>query len=73
MTLKDGTVMQGTLVEKRDTAVIIRDIAGVPTTLKMADVTTIKTAASTLMTPHLMDNLTMAQFADVIAYLHSLK
>lgn len=73
VTLKDGTVMQGTLVEKRDTAVIIRDIAGVPTTLKMADVTTIKTAASTLMTPHLMDNLTMAQFADVIAYLHSLK
>ena len=73
VTLKDGTIVQGTLVEKRDTEVIVRNIAGIPTNLKTADVATIKTATSTLMTPHLMDTLTMAQFADVIAYLHSLK
>jgi putative heme-binding domain-containing protein len=73
VTLKDGTIVQGTLVEKRATEVIVRNIAGIPTTLKTADVATIKTSASTLMTPHLMDTLTMRQFADVIAYLHSLK
>ena len=71
--LKDGTVMQGTLVEKTDAQVIVRDIAGVPHTHKAADVAQVKTSASTVMGPHLLDSLTMPQFADVIAYLHSLK
>ena len=73
VTTADGTTLQGTLVEKNDTQVVIRDIAGVATTLKVADVKSIKTSASTLMGPHLLDALTMEQFADVIAYLHSLK
>jgi putative heme-binding domain-containing protein len=73
VTLKDGSVMQGTLVEKTDTQVIVRDIAGVPHTHKAADVAQVKTSASTVMGPHLLDSLTMPQFADVIAYLHSLK
>jgi putative heme-binding domain-containing protein len=73
VTTTDGTIHQGTLVSKSDTEVIVRNIAGIPTTLKAADVKEIKTAASTLMGPHLMDALTMEQFADVIAYLHSLK
>ena len=73
VTLKDGTVMQGTLVGKTDSEVSVRDIAGVPTTLKAADVAQVKTSASTVMGPHLMDTLTMPQFADVISYLHSLK
>ena len=71
--LKDGSVMQGTLVEKTDTQVIVRDIAGVPHTHKATDVVQVKTSASTVMGPHLLDALTMPQFADVIAYLHSLK
>lgn len=69
----DGTTYQGTLVEKTDAQVVVRNIAGIPTTLKAADVKEIKTSASTLMGPHLLDALTMEQFADVIAYLHSLK
>jgi putative heme-binding domain-containing protein len=73
VTTNDGTTLQGTLVEKSATQVVIRDIAGNSTTLKPADVKSIKTSASTLMGPHLMDALTMEQFADVIAYLHSLK
>ena len=73
VTLKDGTVVQGTLVEKTDAQVIVRDIAGIPHTHKAADVTQVKTSASTVMGPHLLDALTMPQFADVIAYLHSLK
>lgn len=70
---KDGTTYQGTLVEKSDTQVVVRNIAGIPTTLKAADVKEVKPSASTLMGPHLMDALTMDQFADIIAYLHSLK
>ena len=73
VTTTDGTTLQGTLVEKSATQVIIRNIAGIPTTLKAADVKDIKTSASTLMGPHLLDALTMGQFADVISYLHSLK
>jgi putative heme-binding domain-containing protein len=73
VTTTDGTTLQGTLVEKSDTQVIVRNIAGIPTTVKAADVKEIKTSASTLMGPHLLDALTMEQFADVIAYLHSLK
>jgi putative heme-binding domain-containing protein len=73
VTTNDGTTHQGTLVEKSDTQIIVRNIAGIPTTLKPADVKEIKTSASTLMGPHLLDALTMEQFADVISYLHSLK
>lgn len=73
VTLKDGSVLQGTLVEKMASGMILRDIAGTPTTLKSSDIKGIKTATSTLMTPHLLDSLTLAEFADVIAYLHSLK
>ena len=73
VTMADGSTVQGTLVEKTDTQVVIRDIAGISNTLKAADVKGVKTSASTLMGPHLMDALTMEQFADVIAYLHSLK
>lgn len=69
----DGTTLQGTLIEKSETQVVVRNIAGESTTLKPADVKEIKTSASTLMAPHLLDALTMEQFADVISYLHSLK
>ncbi len=73
VTKTDGSHIQGTLLEKTESQVVIRDIAGLPATLKAADVKGIKTSASTIMGPHLMDALTMAQFAYVIAYLHSLK
>jgi len=69
----DGTIHQGTLEEKTDTGVIVRNIAGIPTTVKASEVKEINLSASTLMGPHLMDTLSMEQFADVIAYLHSLK
>ncbi len=73
VTTADGATVQGTLVSKSDSEVVIRDIAGVTTTFQSGDVREVKTSASTLMGPHLMDTLTMEQFADVIAYLHSLK
>ncbi len=49
VTMADGSTVQGTLVEKTDAQVVIRDIAGVSTTLKAADVKGVKTSASTLM------------------------
>jgi putative heme-binding domain-containing protein len=73
VTTKDGTTLQGTLVEKSETQVVVRNIAGIPTTLKAADVKEVKPSSSTLMGPHLLDALTMDQFADVVSYLHSLK
>jgi putative heme-binding domain-containing protein len=73
VTANDGTVYQGTLVTKNDKEVLVRNIAGLVTSLKASEVKEVKTAASTVMGPHLMDALTMEQFADVIAYLHSLK
>jgi putative heme-binding domain-containing protein len=72
-TTTDGTLIQGTLVEQSDTQVIIRNIAGVSRVLKRSDVTQIKTASSSMMGPHLLDSLAIEQFADIIAYLHSLK
>jgi putative heme-binding domain-containing protein len=72
-TTTDGTVVQGTLVEKSDAQLTIRNIAGTVTTLKKSDVKQVKTSASTIMGPRLLDLLSMEQFADVVAYLHSLK
>ena len=72
-TTTDGTLIQGTLVELSDTQITIRNIAGVPTLLKRSDVTQIKTSSSSIMGPHLLDALSIEQFTDVIAYLHSLK
>jgi len=69
----DGTIYQGTLVGKSESGVTVRNIAGIPTTVKASEVKEIKPSASTLMGPHLLDALSMEQFADVIAYLHSLK
>ena len=69
----DGSTYQGTLVTKNDKEVLVRNIAGLATVLKASEVKEVKTAASTVMGPHLLDALTMEQFADVIAYLHSLK
>lgn len=73
VTTQDGTTLQGTLVEKSAEKVIVRNIAGETTSLVAADVKSIKKSASTLMGPHLLDSLTMEEFADVISYLHSLK
>lgn len=73
LTQKDGSITQGTLVSKSDKEVVIRNIAGIESKIPAADVKTITKSASTLMGPHLLDNLTLKEFADVIDYLHSLK
>ncbi|SHJ32524.1 putative heme-binding domain-containing protein [Rubritalea squalenifaciens DSM 18772] len=69
----DGSSMQGTLVSKDDKELVVRNIAGISTTVPMSEVKSVGKSASTIMGPHLLDALTMKEFADVIEYLHSLK
>jgi len=73
LTTNDGTTLQGTLIEKTEARVVVRNIAGESTTLDPAEIKEIKTSASTLMAPHLLDALSLEQFVDVVDYLHSLK
>ena len=70
VTMKDGTPHMGTLVSKDDQKVVIHNIAGIATTLKAADVKSIAKQTSTLMGPHLADDLSLQQFADMIEYLY---
>ncbi|MBK1854028.1 c-type cytochrome [Verrucomicrobiaceae bacterium 5K15] len=74
VTMKDGSTKHtGTLVSKTDTEVVIHNIAGIPMKLKMADVAKVAKADSTLMGPHLADQLSIKDFTDMVNYLQSLK
>ena len=69
-TMNDGTIHSGTIVSKTNQQVIIHNIAGMATKLKTSDVKSINKQTSSLMGPHLADDLSLQQFADVIEYLH---
>lgn len=72
LTMKDGSQHTGTIVSKTPKETVIHNIAGIPAKLKTADV---KTTAKgpPLMGPHLVDNLSLKDFIDMVSYLHSLK
>jgi putative heme-binding domain-containing protein len=72
-TMKNGTVHNGTLVKKDTSTVIVRNIAGIETKLDAKEVNSVKRATSTIMAPHLVDNLTIQQFVDIVSYLASKK
>jgi len=69
----DGATLMATLVSKSDKELIVRDIAGIESTMPAADVKSVKPATATLMPEHLVDALTLDQFKDLVAYLSSLK
>ena len=71
--MKDGSTHQGTLVQKDDQAVIIRNIAGIETKLQMSKVKEVKTADSTIMGEHLVDALNLQEFVDMVSYMASKK
>ncbi|MBK1834364.1 DUF7133 domain-containing protein [Roseibacillus ishigakijimensis] len=71
ITRQDGTVLAGTIVEKNDKEIVLHDIAGTPTRIPLSDIQS-TTPGPPLMGPHLADELSLQQFADVIAYLRSL-
>ena len=71
--MKDGTARQGTLISKDANKVVINNIAGVGTTVKVSDVKSIAKQTSTLMAPGLANDLSIKQFVDLIEYLHTMK
>ncbi|MFK7911129.1 MAG: NPCBM/NEW2 domain-containing protein [Akkermansiaceae bacterium] len=73
VTMKDGSLYPGTLISKDDKQVVVHNIAGIATKVKTADVKDIKKQTSTLMGPHLADDLSLQQFADLIEYLYKKK
>ncbi len=73
VTMHNGTTHQGTLVSKDTQKVTLHNIAGMATALKTAEVKDISKQTSTLMGPGLANELSLKQFADLVAYLHSLK
>lgn len=73
VTMQDGTEHSGTLVSKDDKLVVIHNIAGIPTKVNAADVKSISKQKSTVMGPHLADELSLQQFADLIEYLRQEK
>ena len=73
VTMKNGTTHLGTLVSNSDKQVVVHNIAGIATKVKTSDVKDLKKQSSTLMGPHLADDLSLQQFVDVIEYLHKKK
>ncbi|MFK7910866.1 MAG: HEAT repeat domain-containing protein [Akkermansiaceae bacterium] len=71
ITMKDGASHMGTIVKKDAQEIILHNIAGIPTKLDAAQVA--KTApGDNQMLLRLCDNLTLAEFADLIGYIKSM-
>lgn len=73
VTMNDKMIHQGTLVSKDAKTVVVRNIGGVETKLDANKVKSINKSTSTIMGPHLLDSLTLKQFADVVEYLATKK
>jgi putative heme-binding domain-containing protein len=71
ITTKDGTLHTGTLVKSDKNEVVIHNIAGIPTTIKAADVKSTAPGAS-MMLMHLADSLTLQEFSDLVEYIQAL-
>lgn len=71
VTMNDGTTHEGTLVSRDDKQVVIHNIAGIATKLNAPEIKSIAKQTSTLMGPHLADELTLQQFVDVVEYLYN--
>jgi putative heme-binding domain-containing protein len=71
--MKDGRHLEGFVVREGTTEVVIRDLAGAETTLAKAGITNRGVREGSIMPPGLVDNLTLDEFASLLAYLDSLK
>lgn len=70
--MKDGAELPSTIVSEINGEITIHNIAGIPSMVKAAEVAK-RAAGPPLMVPHLADELTLQQLADVIAYIQSMK
>ena len=61
----------GTLVRKDDLKLVVHDIAGIPKEIDTSQIKKISPGLNT-MPYHLCDELTLQEFADLVAYIQSL-
>ncbi|MFC7338822.1 heme-binding domain-containing protein [Haloferula chungangensis] len=73
LTLKDGSVKMGFVTRDEDGVLEIRDIAGIATEVKIADIAKRDHQSTSMMPPGLASNLTLGEFVDLVEYLASLK
>jgi putative heme-binding domain-containing protein len=71
--LKDGDEIDGFIVKETDTEVEMRNVAGLPITVKKSDVKRRGTRNTSIMPEGLVGKLTVQEFAHVLAYLESMK
>ena len=71
ITMNDGAIHTGTIVESNDNEITLHNIAGMPAKL---DISQVKTTAPGLnmMSLHLCDSLTLQEFADLVEYIQSM-
>lgn len=72
-TTKDGKVHLGFVTKEQDDVIDLRDIAGQVGSIRRSDVKEEKTLPQSMMPAGLGNNLTAAEFTDLIEYLVSLK
>ena len=71
--LKDGSMKMGFVTKAEDGVLDLRDIAGIVTKVKEAEVVSRENQPVSMMPPGLANTLTMEQFLDLIEYLGSMK
>jgi putative heme-binding domain-containing protein len=71
--MKDGTVQMGFVTREEDGVIEIRNIAGVATEVKEADVAKRDHQSTSMMPSGLAGSLSISEFVDLIEYLGSLK
>ena len=71
--MKDGTIHYGFVTREEDGIVDVRNIVGLLTQLKEAEIAKRDHQGTSMMPAGLAGTLTMEQFNDLIAYLNSMK
>ena len=73
ITMKDGSVQMGFVTREEDGMIEIRNIAGVATKVKAAEVAKRDHQSTSMMPPGLAGTLSLGEFVDLIEYLGSMK
>lgn len=73
ITMKDGAVYQGFITSRVGDEIEVRNIAGLVTKISAKNVKTEKILKVSMMPPGLAATLTVSEFADLIAYMQSMK
>jgi len=71
LVMKNDSNVMGTLVTQDATHTVIHNIAGIPTTVKTSEIKETQPGPP-LMTMHLVDDLSIQEFADLIAYMQAI-